>query len=228
MKKAFTLSEVLIALAVIGVVVAITIPQMIVKHQKEQTVIQLKKVYSELSQACAMSKATYGDISSWDFSLSNYDFFNKYLYPFVKISSQTVSEAKNQNNIKYLNTSGSEETGLLQLSNNEKIINLASGAQIFTHSNSSYSTKTFVVDINGFKKPNKFGHDLFLISITPNKDVLPKYWDDYENASYTKTREQLKNGPSNYRYQCNKNGRGMWCAALIMADGWQIKDDYPW
>ncbi len=27
---------------------------------------------------------------------------------------------------------------------------------------------------------------------------------------------------------CNKNSDGIKCAALIMADNWQIKDDYPW
>ena len=29
-------------------------------------------------------------------------------------------------------------------------------------------------------------------------------------------------------YACNKASRGRWCAALIMADGWEIKSDYPW
>jgi hypothetical protein len=212
---------------------AITIPQMIIKHQKEQTIIQLKKVYSELSQAVAMSKTTYGDVSNWDFSLINEEFFNKYLYPYVKLSSKTVSEVKNQNNIKYLQTSGREETGLLVMSNSGKIINLASGVQIFTyplvHNGTTVDTrKSYVVDINGYKKPNKFGKDLFFLSIDANKNVEPHHWDDNQPSSVTKTREQLKNGPSNYGYQCNKNNRGMWCAALIMADGWQIKDDYPW
>ena len=42
-----------------------------------------------------------------------------------------------------------------------------------------------------------------------------------------KTREQLKKN-SSYNYQCSRKARGMWCAALIMKDGWQIKEDYPW
>jgi hypothetical protein len=97
-----------------------------------------------------------------------------------------------------------------------------------TVDNGSKHYTAYFVDINGVKKPNKLGRDLFVLAIDPNKGVVPNYWDDGQDATYTKTREQLKKGPSNQNYQCNKNARGMWCAALIMADGWQIKDDYPW
>jgi prepilin-type N-terminal cleavage/methylation domain-containing protein len=43
MKKAFTLAEVLITLAIIGVVAALTIPTVVRNYQKTQTVTQLKK-----------------------------------------------------------------------------------------------------------------------------------------------------------------------------------------
>ena len=29
-------------------------------------------------------------------------------------------------------------------------------------------------------------------------------------------------------YRCKKGSRGVWCGALIMADGWEIRKDYPW
>lgn len=52
---------------------------------------------------------------------------------------------------------------------------------------------------------------------------------EYDSGNFTlKTREKLKNGPAQYNYQCNKNGKGMWCGALIQRDGWQISKDYPW
>lgn len=46
MKKAFTLAEVLITLGIIGVVAALTIPNLISHYQKEKTVTQLKKNFS--------------------------------------------------------------------------------------------------------------------------------------------------------------------------------------
>ena len=49
--KAFTLAEVLIALGVIGVVSALTLPSLVVNHQKDVYVTSLKKISNELSQA---------------------------------------------------------------------------------------------------------------------------------------------------------------------------------
>ena len=42
-KAGFTLTEVLITLGIIGVVAAMTIPNLITNYQKRSTVIQLKK-----------------------------------------------------------------------------------------------------------------------------------------------------------------------------------------
>lgn len=49
-EKGFTLAEVLITLAIIGVVAALTIPTLMANYQKTQYVAQLKQVYSQLSQ----------------------------------------------------------------------------------------------------------------------------------------------------------------------------------
>ena len=64
-KIAFTLAEVLITLAIIGVVAAMTIPTLITKYQEKQTVSQLTKVYSTLASAYQMMQAEYGTIDTW-------------------------------------------------------------------------------------------------------------------------------------------------------------------
>lgn len=51
MNKAFTLSETLITLGIIGVVAALTMPAVITNYQKKQTSAQLKKAYSTFAQA---------------------------------------------------------------------------------------------------------------------------------------------------------------------------------
>lgn len=58
--KAFTLSEVLLVLSVIGVVAALTIPTLINKVSKDQNVAKLKKEYSVLSQAFNLLLADNG------------------------------------------------------------------------------------------------------------------------------------------------------------------------
>lgn len=125
------------------------------------------------------------------------------------------------------------EDGLLVMRDEGEIVELMSGSQIFTYpfvpdgAGSGQMRKCYAVDINGYRKPNKFGRDLFMFCFSSEKDVLPHCFDDGSEIIVNK-RENLKNGPSAYNYNCSKNSRGMWCAALIMADGWQIKEDYPW
>lgn len=69
------------------------------------------------------------------------------------------------------------------------------------------------VDINGARKPNKFGRDLFYFEYdTEGKTIRPYGW-------YA-TPEEIDSlcSPSN----------GACCAAKIVKDSWQIKDNYPW
>ena len=83
-KCAFTLAEVLITLVIIGVIAAITLPTLITKYQKEQTVTRLKKVYSTLSQTNQRAIADNGPMDTWDIgeadnSQEAIKFLNKYI-----------------------------------------------------------------------------------------------------------------------------------------------------
>ncbi len=63
--RAFTLAETLITLAIIGVVAALTMPSLITKYQEQQTISQLSKTYSTLSQAYMMMQNEYGPVHEW-------------------------------------------------------------------------------------------------------------------------------------------------------------------
>ena len=227
-RPAFTLAEVLITLGIIGVVAAMTMPSLITNYRKKQTVVQLKKVYSELSQAAQMSVIQNGDMRDWNYALTGEEFFNTYLGNFVKMSSQSVEDAKKAG-VVYKRASGEEEVTFTNLYDSGKIFTLASGSQIIMDTSSSLTTtrQTILVDLNGFKKPNKLGIDVFAFSVTHN-GVQTYKWDDGETVDVTRDRETLHNGPSKHNYQCNNSGRGFWCAAMIEKDGWVINKDYPW
>ena len=68
---AFTLAEVLITLAIIGVVAAMTIPTLISKYQERVTVTKVKKFYSDFSQAYQMAVMENGPLYSWGLSNSS-------------------------------------------------------------------------------------------------------------------------------------------------------------
>ena len=92
MKKAFTLAEVLITLTIIGVIAALTIPNLLQKHQEQETVTRLKKAYSTLSQTTAKAIADNGPISTWE--VDNETFADKYLLPYLNMRSQMKQPEK--------------------------------------------------------------------------------------------------------------------------------------
>ena len=62
---AFTLAEVLITLAIIGIVAALTIPSLVQSYKERQYVSQLKKTYSVLQNAFQMAIAEHGTLDQW-------------------------------------------------------------------------------------------------------------------------------------------------------------------
>lgn len=67
-RKAFTLSEVLITIGLLGIVMAMTLPQLIKNYQKKVTVERLKKAYSVISNAMEVSQHENGDMKYWNLS----------------------------------------------------------------------------------------------------------------------------------------------------------------
>ena len=60
-KKAFTLAEVLIVIAVIGTVAALTIPNLSDSYKEDNTVVKLRKFQSEIKTAYQQANLKYGD-----------------------------------------------------------------------------------------------------------------------------------------------------------------------
>jgi len=70
MKKvlAFTLAETLIVMGIIGVVAALTIPNLNSSTADKEKVAKLKKVYSNLNDAIGRTEAVYGSMSDWQWA----------------------------------------------------------------------------------------------------------------------------------------------------------------
>ena len=82
-KWAFTLAEILITLAIVGVVAVITLPNLIQKYQEKAIVNRLEKTYSLLQQSFQFAVEEYGYPSSWglvrDFQNANKNNFSYYM-----------------------------------------------------------------------------------------------------------------------------------------------------
>ena len=237
-KAAFTLAEVLITLGIIGIVAAMTMPMLLENTKKQQTVAQLKKSYSVLSQAVKLSELENGSCDYWEYTLPVEQFVNRYLRKFLTIQEQTVSAAGVD--YKYLN---GEDCFEAMCTSTSYMLTLADGTSMVVSCWTGNSGGRVVFfDLNGKKLPNTIGKDVFSFSIQPGVGVAPFGYgkfgaldmpDTDENGEYTTTnqvfgkynREILT---SNSTYACRKEQRGFWCAALILSDGWEIRDDYPW
>lgn len=224
--KGFTLSEVLITLGIIGIIAAITLPTIIGKYQKMQTAVAVKKVYTEMNQAIKRAEVDYGELKNWDINPNskttyeiNLAFGNKYLEPYFK----NLKALKEGNNNDLWDNNGVSTTGANFITNNGTIISLS------VHSNKIYA----LIDINGYKKPNKLGNDIFYFNTLTGK-FMPSGWkknltreeilqgytaDDGKTFSCKKSKINVDDDYTDYRHACT---------ALLMIDGWEFKDDYPW
>ena len=91
----FTLAEVLITLGIIGVVAAMTIPNLIETYQKTATAQQLKEAYSLITQAAKLyTNETETEFGSFDTQLSEKEFLEKYFSQYLKIVTRCEPATK--------------------------------------------------------------------------------------------------------------------------------------
>ena len=178
-KAAFTLAETLITLTIIGVVAALTIPNLISKYQKHTYVVGLKKAYSQLQNAVKMIPITQGcpagdlDCAGWNdewdkaTNIEGQEFDgnpnNKRAYLLskqFKINKLCYTDSTDPECVK------ATSTILPDPSTNSVSLFILNDGMIFT----SYAA----VDINGFKGPNKWGRDQFAFEIDS------PYWNPYQ------------------------------------------------
>ena len=239
---AFTLAEVLITLVIIGVIAALTIPNLMQNYKKHQVEVQLKEAYTILSNALTMARAdgaadSYADMinAAENASENKYDFFaEKYLIPYLKVSKTCKVGVSVEN-------CGLFKQNSLLLRNGERLnwqvyntqeksrIGLQNGMFIgvgVSRGGLAAHGITFLVDINGKKGPERMGYDLFLFNI----DASPCTNTNFNN--YYCNRPDLiiggGYGTSLYNYYtptCNSEGYD--CAVVIQRNSWKIPDDYP-
>ncbi len=64
-KAAFTLAEVLITLAIIGIVAALTIPSLVQSYKERVTITKVKKAYTTLTNALQLAIIENGTVNNW-------------------------------------------------------------------------------------------------------------------------------------------------------------------
>ncbi|HIS35924.1 TPA: type II secretion system protein [Candidatus Scatousia excrementigallinarum] len=181
-KFGFTLAEVLITLGIIGIVAAMTLPSLVQSHKEKQTVAQLKKFYSTISNAMLLAYNEHGPLEDWgivdggsseeEYAEGN-AFKNKFIYnlkPYLNILSfcefGNSSCEKEPYSMKSLDGTIHTLAGVKFLPH----LVLADGSTInhLWFSKASQYGEIYV-DLNGAKAPNTLGIDIFVFGIFENK-----------------------------------------------------------
>ncbi len=162
-KNGFTLAEVLITLGIIGIIAALTLPNLIANHREQVTINKLKKFYSVMSQAYWRIVEKQGSTySNWELgetlpeqaeSMANY--FKEYLL----VSKDCGFEAGCFIDANYKLANGGLSINFLKGPIRYMII-LNDGSAIAFYKNVIY------YDTNGTTQPNQFGRDIFQINIS--------------------------------------------------------------
>ena len=247
-KKGFTLAEVLITLAIIGVVAAIVISGLLQNTNNRELTIGAKKAFAVGNQAimnaamtncgttdlsCLFSAAnsitTIGDAISPQYSISKN----------CKASSTALGCFNNYNDA----IDGSGATLSIDTDNGwyKFITNDGMSIALYTQSSgcttnfgidsNSPATKTcgaLYVDVNGAKAPNKMGRDVFAFMITSNKAPI-LYANGGKEDNIGGGGNQALGGKSYWNYNganlcslSNANKSGVTCTGRLLEKGWEM------
>ncbi len=202
MKKAFTLAEVLVTLGVLGVVAALTMPNLMKGWQNRSYVTQLRKVHTELSQATEQAMA---DDFTQTFKATKAIrqgtpglFLETY---FKTIETCDADDAAGKCFADSYSTIEGKSVRLRDiLSSDHQCAVVASGYSICLNTEKLIA----VTDINGKQKPNVYGRDLFLLFVHNDGTVGSANMDD-----------NLLSDPTS----CIKGGYSA-CIDSIIQNGW--------
>ena len=188
--KAFTFSETLIMLAILGLIAAITIPNVIKHYKRNILKTQLKQAYSDVEQLSRMFTVIHNG--------TNLSMFHQASNPPYMRDSMLLSEIANNNYIKIRdlkNFSAAFPNGIVAQAelvsfietNYKTLIDLEISSDLMKSGYLKdgknrdwffYVTNAhemlITIDINGVeKKPNRWGQDLFTFVVEPeNGEVI--------------------------------------------------------
>ena len=167
---AFTLAETLIAMVVLGVVAAITIPSLISKKDRREWISALDKSFTILSNGLKNAEAVDGKVKNW----GEENFYEYFMKGFKILESCEDNSCVPDES--YLN--GESVT----LPENSKSYILTDGQIMTLTINDPTCTNSMgtlegvcgsiYVDVNGIKRPNTWGKDYFGFYVTQN-GIIP-------------------------------------------------------
>lgn len=209
--RAFTLAEVLITLGIIGVVSAMTIPNLATHIKNTKLKSQFKKAYAELNQA---TRTFYADT---DIPVQDYDAivnagtvkttsnnvlekFMSYYKGYTKTSMDRWGGYDIHYKLKNLNMKGDlihqypcDQSNVF-IDNVGRLYAMDDTPQYYIQHGIVLGATTgpkICVDINGVNKPNRWGYDRFVFVFTSDNAVIPYTGTSWNTLKKNETDEKV-------------------------------------
>ena len=176
---AFTLSEILFALGVVGVIVALTIPNFTNDINRKMLSAQTKKTYVSIQDSFSQFMLNHG--------MQRLDSRSVQYFPVNEFSATTeVMDDAFPDTLTYKNLQGDEFTFLKTnrvFATCDNGVTMMYGVIAEEGTNACYGE--FVFDVNGFEGPNIAGRDLHAVYVTRKGQLV-----DYEKCKTLKTNSE--------------------------------------
>ena len=232
--KAFTLAEVLITLGIIGIIAALTIPNIVSAYKKKVVESKLKRTYSIILNAVKASdndndNLVYLSKPIWTEHtyFGALYFFDDYLKPYFK--SVKDDGTKGSSYYGYAKTVDGEPYNN-GAANSGRTVILSDGTRVTFfmehylwpyNPNSEYKVGFFRVKFGSFNDYDYIGKDTFIFNLT-----YTKKGDGTVNISGRSENGDKICESSVLIPKCSA-GLADACTSLIQCNSWQIPDNYP-
>lgn len=218
-KFGFTLSEVLITLGIVGIVAALTIPAIMKNYKNRLYVSELKKVYSQLTNATSSIMSdehaqnfyeTTGGVKDSCTSTDSEDCKGSayFLTNYFKSMKQNCINGDGQCvAATYHSTKGKSANEF----NSSYCIQTVNGAAICMFFDTKSNTSKIIVDVNGTSEPNITGRDVYVMQVASDGSItdISSDEDDCNAPDDNSPIIDLAKG----------------CLTKVMNAGWKIEDD---
>ena len=224
-KAAFTLAEVLITLGVIGIIAILTIPSTVKNYKNKLYVSQLKKVYSQLTDATTSmvndehANNFYETTGGVKNSCSDADkgtcekgpgyFLTTYLKN-IKVNCKTGTKTC------LANTYNSADGNEIRTVFGDYCVQTTNGASICMAYDEESNFDKILVDVNGTSEPNIIGKDVFVMKVKTDGSITDLSSDE-DDCNKGSTDDE------DARTDVEKYASG--CLTKVINAGWQINDD---
>ncbi len=178
---AFTLAETLIVMGVIGIVSALTLPNLNSSTGEKEKIAKVKKIYQNLEDALGRAQSVYGPIDEWFLNDANATAYNQRfaerMTEFMKISKNCGTSGLgcfSSGKEKSLSGEQDSNTGIVALGYPMFLLADGTAVNFNISSKDCNSSRNDIedvcggmyVDIDGSKGANTRGKDLFLFGVT--------------------------------------------------------------